>query len=86
MQLNEVSRKAGIEKGREKGKKRGAGKTLLFPFPFLNFPPPLPLPFFAPATPAISKMARPRGQSTGTPTSLYDCRNYNHSIGDVSQA
>ena len=43
-------------------------------------------PFFAPATPAISKMARPRGQSTGTPTSLYDSRNYNHGIGDVSQA
>ena len=46
MQLNEVSRKAGIEKGREKGKKRGAGKTLLFPFPFLNFPPPPSPPFF----------------------------------------
>lgn len=85
MQLNEVTRNAGIEKGREKGKKRGAGNALLSHFPF-RFPPSFPSLFFAPATPAISKMARPRGQSTGTPTSLYDCRNYNHGIGDVSQA
>jgi len=34
MQLNEVTRKADVEKGREKGKKRGTGKALLFPFPF----------------------------------------------------
>lgn len=34
MQLNEVTRKAGVEKVREKGKKRGAGNALLFPFPF----------------------------------------------------
>ena len=68
MQLNEVTRNAGIEKGWEKGKKRGAGNALLFPFPFqISLPPPLlPLPFFVPATQAISKMARPRGQSTGT--------------------
>ena len=64
MQLNEVTRNAGIEKGREKGKKRGAGNALLFPFPFqISLPPPplLPLPFFVPATQAISKLARPRG-------------------------
>lgn len=59
MQLNEVTRNAGIEKGREKGKKRGAGNALLSHFPF-RFPPSFPSPFFAPATQAISKMARPR--------------------------
>ena len=59
-----------------------------FPFRFHSTPPPplLPLPFFVPVTQDISKLARPRGPSTGTPTSLYDCRNYNHGIGDVSQA
>ena len=90
MQLNEVTRKAGFEKGWEKGKKRGAGNALLFPFSFqISLPPPpplLPLPFFVPATQAISKLARPRGPSTGTPTSVYDCRHYSHGIGDVSQA
>ena len=87
MQLNEVTRKAGFEKGWEKGKKRAAGNALLFPFPFqISLPPLLPLPFFVPATPAISKLARPRGPSTGTPTSVYDCRHYSHGIGDVSQA
>ena len=84
MQLNEVTRKAGFEKGWEKWKKRGAGNALLFPFPFqISL---LPLPFFVPATQAISKLARPRGPSTGTPTSVYDCRHYSHGIGDVSQA
>ena len=56
MQLNEVTRKAGFEKGWEKGKKRGAGNALLFPFPFqISLPPTplLPLPFFVPATQAI---------------------------------
>ena len=58
-----------------------------FPFRFHSPPPPLlPLPFFVPATQAISKLARPRGPSTGTPTSVYDCRHYSHGIGDVSQA
>ena len=43
MQLNEVTRNAGIEKGWEKGKKRGAGNALLFPFPFqISLPPPFP--------------------------------------------
>lgn len=51
MQLNEVTRNAGIEKGREKGKKRGAGNALLSHFPF-RFPPSFPSLFFAPATPA----------------------------------
>lgn len=86
MQLNEVTRKAGFEKGWEKGKKRAAGNALLFPFPFQISLPLLPLPFFVPATQAISKLARPRGPNTGTPTSVYDCRHYNHGIGDVSQA
>ena len=80
-----------LKKVGKKGK-REERETLSFShFPFIfHCPPPprplLPLPFFVPATQAISKLARPRGPSTGTPTSVYDCRHYSHGIGDVSQA
>lgn len=71
MQLNEVSRKAGIEKGREKGKKRGAGKTLLFPFPFLNFPPP-PFPsLFLRLPPRLFRRWRGRGVRAQVPQPRY---------------
>ena len=76
----QASRKVG-----RKGKREERETHSFSHFPF-RFPPSLPLPFFALATHVISKVARPRGQSAGTPNSVYGCRNYNHGIDDVSQA
>lgn len=73
-----------LKKVGRKGK-REERETHSFLISLLDFLPPSP-PFFLRLPPRLPKMARPRGQSTGTPTSLYDCRNYNHGIGDVSQA
>ena len=73
MQLNEVTRKAGFEKGWEKGKKRGAGNALLFPFPFqISLPPAplLPLPFFVPAT-QLFRSWRGRGVRAQVPQLRY---------------
>ena len=63
MQLNEVTRNAGIEKGREKGKKRGAGNALLFPFPFqISLPPPPPSPpFFCACHPGYFEVGAAEG-------------------------
>ena len=64
MQLNEVTRKAGFEKGWEKGKKRGAGNALLFPFPFqISLPPPPPPspPFFCTCHPGYFEVGAAEG-------------------------
>lgn len=73
-----------LKKVGRKGKREEREKHSFSHFPFRIPPPPPSPPFFAPSTQAISKVARPRGKSTGTPTSVYDCRNYNHGIDDVS--
>ena len=69
MQLNEVTRKAGIEKGREKGKKRGAGNALLSHFPF-RFPPSFPS-LFLRLPPRLFRRWRGRGVRAQVPQPRY---------------
>ena len=71
MQLNEVTRKAGFEKGWEKGKKRGAGNALLFPFPFqISLPPSFPSLFLC-LPPRLFRSWRGRGVRAQVPQLRY---------------
>lgn len=70
MQLNEVTRKAGFEKGWEKGKKRGAGNALLFPFPFQISLPPFPSLFLC-LPPRLFRSWRGRGVRAQVPQLRY---------------